>query len=68
MINWLHQEDGYCEGQFESAFFRNDEKSGDLFVYAANPELSEGAEKCVEAFNNLSEIEISEICKGLFAM
>ena len=65
MINWLHQEEGYCEGEFESAFFRNDENSGDLFVYATKPELSEGAEKCVEAFNNLSEIEISEICKGI---
>ena len=26
MIDWVHQEEGYCEGYFKSIFFRNDEK------------------------------------------
>ena len=26
MIDWVHQEEGYCEGRFKSTFFRDDEK------------------------------------------
>ena len=26
MIDWVHQEEGYCEGHFKSTFFRDDEK------------------------------------------
>ncbi len=65
MINWLHREDGYCEGSFKSAFFRDDENGDELTVMAARPELSECAEKCVEAFNGLTDSEIQEICKGI---
>lgn len=65
MIHWLHQEDGYCEGWFESKFFCDDENSKKLNVYVKSPDLSECAEKCVEAFNNLTEPQINEICKGI---
>ena len=65
MINWLHQEDGACEGSFKSAFFRDDENGDMLSVYAKSPDLAECAEKCIEAFNNLTESEISEICKEI---
>lgn len=67
MIHWLHQEDGICEGSFKSNFFRNDENGDELMVYAANPDLSECAEKCVEAFNNLTESEINKICKEIIS-
>ena len=67
MINWLHQEDGACEGSFKSAFFRDDENGDILNVYAKSPDLTECAEKCVEAFNNLTESEISEICKKIIS-
>lgn len=63
MIKWLHQEEGFCEGVFESNFFCDDEGGNELSVMAKSPDLSECAEKCVEAFNNLSESEISKICK-----
>lgn len=65
MINWLHQEDGYCEGEFKSAFFKNGENGNELSVYVSNPNLSQCAEKCVEAFNNLTETEINEVCKEI---
>ena len=65
MINWLHQEDGVCEGSFKSKFFRDDENGDELMVYAANPNLTGCAEKCVEAFNNLTESEINQICKEI---
>lgn len=29
MINWLHMEEGFCEGSFKSNFFRDDE-NGDI--------------------------------------
>lgn len=65
MIRWTHQEDG--EGRFNSSFFRNDENEDELIVYADsdNPDFMECAEKCVEAFNNLSQPVINEICKKL---
>lgn len=65
MINWLHQEEGVCEGSFKSTFFRDDENGNELSVYMKSPDLSECAEKCVEAFNNLAESEIGEICKEI---
>lgn len=65
MINWLYQEDGVCEGIFKSNFFRDDEDSDELSVYVQSPDLTECAEKCVEAFNNLTESEINEICKKI---
>lgn len=65
MINWLHQEDGFCEGTFESKFFRDDENDSELSVCVKSPDLSECAEKCVEEFNNLTELEIHEICKEI---
>lgn len=65
MINWLHQEEGYCEGSFISEFFRDDENCNELVVCAKSPELSECAEKCVASFNNLSESAIDEICKEI---
>lgn len=65
MINWLHQEEGVCEGSFKSNFFRDDENSDVLSVGVQSPDLIECAEKCVEAFNNLTESEINEICKGI---
>lgn len=65
MINWLHQEDAFCEGSFKSRFFRDDENGDELRVGVQSPDLSECAEKCVEAFNNLTESEINEICKGI---
>ena len=64
MINWLHQEEGFCEGSFESKFFYG-EDGNELTIAAKSPKLSECAEKCVEAFNHLTESEISEICKGI---
>ena len=65
MINWLYQEDGVCEGSFKSNFFRDDEDGDELSVYVQSPNLTECAEKCVEAFNNLTESEINEICKEI---
>ena len=65
MINWIHQEEGYCEGSFISAFFRDDENCNELVVCAKSPKLSECAEKCVEAFNSLSESEIKKICENI---
>ena len=67
MIDWLHQEDGACEGSFQSAYFRDDENGDILNVYVKSPDLAECAEKCVEAFNNLTESEISEICKKIIS-
>lgn len=65
MINWLHQEDRFCEGTFESKFFRDDENGSELSVCVKSPDLSECAEKCVEEFNNLTELEIRQICKEI---
>lgn len=67
MIRWLHQEDG--EGRFSSRFFRNDENEDELIVYAnsGSPDFMECAEKCVEAFNSLSEPVINEICQKLIS-
>lgn len=64
MIDWIDQE-GVCEGTFKSNFFQNDE-NGDIFsVYAKSSDLLECAERCVEAFNNLTDSEINEICKRI---
>lgn len=65
MIHWLHQEEGFCEGSFQSSFFRDDEGGDELSVGVKSPELQECAEKCVEAFNNLTEAAISEICNEI---
>ncbi len=65
MIHWLHQEDGFCEGSFKSEFFRDDENGDELSVYVKSPNLTECAEKCVEAFNKLAGSEIDEICKKI---
>ena len=65
MIDWVHQEEGVCEGSFKSNFFRDDENSNILSVGVQRPDLIACAEKCVEAFNNLTESEINEICKGI---
>ena len=62
MIKWLHQEEGFCEGVFESRFFHDDEGGNELSVMAKSPDLSECAQKCVEAFNSLSESAINKIC------
>jgi len=65
MITWLHKEEGFCEGSFKSVFFRDDE-NGDVFsVGVQSPAFMECAEKCVVAFNNLTELEISEICRKI---
>lgn len=65
MIRWLHREDG--EGRFKSTFFRNDENEDELIIYANSdsPDFMAYAEKCVEAFNNLSKPVINEICQKL---
>ena len=63
MINWLNQEEGYCEGIFESMFFKDDEGESQLSIMAKSPDLVESAKKCVEAFNHLSESEIRKICE-----
>lgn len=65
MIDWLHQEEGFCEGSFKSYFFRDDENGNVLSVAVQGPDLMECAEKCVEAFNNLTEPEINKICKKI---
>ena len=67
MIQWLEEESG--EGRFESVFFRNDENEGELIVYAdsSNPDYRECSERCVEAFNALSEAAVREICGQLAA-
>lgn len=65
MIQWSDQEEGYCEGIFKSAFFRDDEGSDELSVSAQRPELSECAEKCVAAFNSLTEAQITAICEEI---
>lgn len=67
MINWLHQEDGICEGSFKSRFFRDDEGNDELSVYVKSSDLAECAEKCVDAFNSLMESEINEICKKIIS-
>jgi hypothetical protein len=64
MINWLHQEEGFCEGCFESKVF-HDEDGDELSIAMQSPDLSECAEKCVAAFQNLTESNINEICKGI---
>ncbi|MDE6926133.1 MAG: hypothetical protein K2P59_12880 [Acetatifactor sp.] len=65
MIHWQHQEEGFCEGIFRSSFFRDDEGSDELGIGVKSPDLQECAEKCVEAFNNLTESAINEICKEI---
>ncbi|MDE6589445.1 MAG: hypothetical protein K2K53_03680 [Oscillospiraceae bacterium] len=67
MIRWLHQENG--EGHFDSRFFRNEENEDALIIYANsdNPGFMECAEKCVEAFNSLSDAVIHEICQKLIS-
>jgi len=50
MVDWLHREDGYCEGIFQSRFFHIDEDNDDLNVYVNSPELLDCAEKCEEIF------------------
>lgn len=67
MIRWLQQENG--EGQFKSKFFRNDEGTDEFIIYTISdsPDNKECAEKCVEAFNNLSDTAINEICEGLIS-
>ncbi len=65
MIHWSHQEEGFCEGSFKSSFFRDDENGDELSVGLQSPDLIECAEKCVEAFNNLTESQISEICEEI---
>lgn len=71
MIHWSEEEDGFCEGSFRSEgnfksnFFRDDENGDELSVYVHSPDLIECAEKCVQAFNNLTETEVREICKGI---
>lgn len=65
MIQWLHQEDGACEGVFKSNFFRDDENGNELSVYMKSSDLADCAEKCVAGFNNLNESEITEICKKI---
>lgn len=67
MINWLHQEEEFCEGTFKSNFFRDDENGDELSVYIQSPNLTECAEKCIEAFNNLTESEINKICKEIIS-
>lgn len=67
MIHWLHQEEGVCEGSFKSNFFRDDENGDELNVCVQSLNLTESAEKCVEAFNNLTESEINEICQGIIS-
>lgn len=67
MINWLHQETGVCEGRFKSNFFRDDENGDELSVYVQSSNLIECAEKCVEAFNNLTKSNINEICKKIIS-
>jgi len=65
MIDWLHLEAGVCEGSFKSKFFRDDENGDVLSVGVQSPDLIECAEKCVEAFNNLTESEINKICQEI---
>lgn len=67
MIHWLNQEEDFCEGTFQSKFFRDDENGDELTVYVKSPDLAECAEKCVEAFNSLTESEINEICKKIIS-
>ncbi len=67
MIHWLHQEEGFCEGTFRSRFFRNEEGGDELSIGVKSPDLKECAEKCVEAFNHLTESAISEICKEIIS-
>ena len=65
MIQWLHQEEGVCEGSFKSKFFRDDEGGDELSIGVQGPELSECAEKCVESFNSLTEAQIIELCREI---
>lgn len=65
MIDWSHQEEGVGEGSFKSKFFRDDENSDVLNVGVKSPDLIKCAEKCVEAFNDLIESVINEICREI---
>lgn len=68
MINWSQQEKEFYEGSFsiKSKFFCNDENGGELDIgCAGRPDLIECAEKCAEAFNNLTESEINQLCKEI---
>ncbi len=65
MINWTHEEDAFCEGRFKSKFFRDEDGGDELDIGIKSSELRDCAEKCVEAFNSLTEAQIEEICRGL---
>ena len=65
MIDWIHEEDAFCEGSFKSEFFRNDENDDELMIGMRSVDLKECAENCVKSFNNLMESQINEICKEL---
>lgn len=68
MVNWSHQEEEFCEGTFKikNALFCDDENGGEMDIgCAGRPELMECAEKCAEAFNDLAESEIAQICKEI---
>lgn len=38
-----------------------------MSVYVKSPNLAECAEKCVEAFNNLTDSDINEICEKIIS-
>lgn len=68
MINWSQQEEEFYEGSFKikSKLFCDDENGGELDIgCAGHPDLIECAEKCAEAFNNLTESQITQICKEI---
>lgn len=56
---------GSLRRKFQKQLFYDDENGDELNVYVQSPDLTECAEKCVEAFNNLTESEINEICKEI---
>lgn len=65
MIDWTHEEDAFCEGSFKSKFFHDEENGDELMIGMRSIDLKECAENCVKSFNNLTESQINEICKGL---
>lgn len=67
MIDWKNEEEEFCGGSFKikSKFFCHEENDDVLEVGCKGPDMMECAEKCVEAFNNLTESEINQICKGI---
>lgn len=65
MIKWVHQEDQFWQGVFESSIFHDEDDQPELSIGIENASLADYAEKCVESLNTMPEQLVLEICKGI---